>query len=66
MGHHPWFEPLGRRVATMGLCLLWLAFETWQEAGGLWFWVAAATAAYGGWDLFLSGKYGRAEPPRAS
>ena len=62
MNAHPWLEPLWRRVAVLLLCVAWLAFEALYEPGGLWFWLAAGLTAWGLWDFFLSGKYGRGTP----
>ncbi len=55
---HPWFAPLYRRVLTVAVCVVWLAFELWQQ-DTLWLLLAAAATAFGLWDLFLSGKYRR-------
>jgi len=43
MQPHPWLKPLSRRVGTTAVCVAWLAFESWQEPGSLWFWLAAGT-----------------------
>jgi hypothetical protein len=43
---HPWFRPLHRRVLTILVCVLWLAFEAWTEPGSLWFWLVFALTAY--------------------
>jgi hypothetical protein len=59
MGYHPWFEPLWRRLATVAVCVLWLAFEASYDALSLWFWLALAILILAVWDLLLSGKYGR-------
>jgi hypothetical protein len=57
MQPHPWLKPLHRRVGTTVVCVAWLGFETWQEMGGLWFWLAAGATAYAIWDFFLSDNY---------
>lgn len=57
MQPHPWLKPLGRRIGVTIACLAWLAFETWYEPGGLWFWLGLAATAYAVWDFFLSGSY---------
>jgi hypothetical protein len=62
MQPHPWLRPFYRRVLTTIVCVLWLGFETWQEAGGLWFWLALGATAYAIWDFFLSPSY-RSPPP---
>jgi hypothetical protein len=46
---HPWFRPRHRRLATLGACLAWLAFEAWTEPGSLWFWLTLGFAGYAGW-----------------
>lgn len=57
-GYHPWFEPLWRRLLTVGLCVAWLAVEgLGSRAFDLWFWIALAALLWAVWDLFLSGKY---------
>ena len=42
----PWFRPLHRRVGTLAVCLGWVAFEAWQGAGTIWFWMALGFTAY--------------------
>jgi hypothetical protein len=54
---HPWFRPLWRRVATVGVAAVWTAFEAWNEPNGMWFWLSLAITGWGAWDLLLSGKY---------
>jgi hypothetical protein len=36
-------------VATLGVCLAWLAFEAWTEPGSLWFWLILGFSGYAGW-----------------
>jgi hypothetical protein len=57
MQPHPWLKPLGRRIGTAAACALWVAFEAWYEAGGIWFWLALGATVYALWDFFLSGNY---------
>ena len=57
MQPHPWLKPLYRRVVTTLFCLAWVGFESWQELGGIWFWLALVATAYAIWDFFLSGNY---------
>ena len=62
-GYNPWFEPLGRRIAVLVVCAGWILVETlWAEFLGLWFWVATALGLWAVYDLFLTGKYGHADP----
>lgn len=61
MAAHPWFEPLGRRIAVTVICALWLVFESVYEPGSLWFWLALAACAWSLWDFFLSGHYRRSD-----
>lgn len=58
MKYNPWFEPLGRRLLTLGLALAWLALETWGGDFGLWFWLAVAATAFTVWEFFLRQRYG--------
>jgi hypothetical protein len=48
-------------VLTTLVCALWVAFETWHEPGGIFFWLMLAATAYATWDFFLSGNY--RQPP---
>jgi hypothetical protein len=61
MQPHPWLRPPDRRVLTTLVCALWVAFETWHEPGGIFFWLMLAATAYATWDFFLSGNY--RQPP---
>ncbi|HET6468380.1 MAG TPA: hypothetical protein VFG43_08395 [Geminicoccaceae bacterium] len=49
--------PLHRRIGALGVCLAWLAVESWFAPGDLWFWLALGMTGYAVWDFFLSGKY---------
>ncbi len=60
MGYHPWFEPLWRRLLTLALCVVWVAFEAGQDMSSLWFWAALALTGVGTYDFFLAGHYGKA------
>ena len=57
MDTHPWLVPLHRRIGALGVCLAWLAVESWFAPGDLWFWLALGMTGYAVWDFFLSGKY---------
>jgi hypothetical protein len=54
---HPWLRPLWRRVGLIVFCAAWVGFEAWLEPGSFWFWMFLVIAAWGAWDLLLSGKY---------
>ncbi|MFO1067766.1 MAG: hypothetical protein U1E14_04500 [Geminicoccaceae bacterium] len=54
---HPWLQPLSRRIVIVAICVVWTAFEAWNEPGGMWFWMFLAITGWGAWDLLLSGKY---------
>jgi len=62
MDPHPWLRPLWRRIALIVVCAGWVAFEAWIEPGSFWFWMFVAIAAWGVWELLLSGKYRDAVP----
>jgi hypothetical protein len=57
MEPHPWLRPVERRVGVTIACLAWVAFETYYDLGGLWFWLAFGATVYAIWDFFLSGSY---------
>lgn len=57
MKPHPWLQPRSRRIAVIVICLIWLALETWNAPGTLWFWLILCLTGYGIWDFFLSGNY---------
>ncbi len=65
MQYSPWFEPLWRRVLVIAFCCLWVLFELWYQPHGMWLWVALGLLAYGGFEFFLSGRYGKGGPPEA-
>lgn len=54
---HPWLEPAYRRVGVTLFCAIWLGFESWNEPGSLWFWLAILALGWAVWDFFLSGNY---------
>ena len=61
----PFYRPLWRRVAIVGVCLGWAAFEGWRGAFG-WAAIAAALGLYAGYHLLLTyrsggGKSGKTE-----
>ncbi len=63
MQYSPWFEPLWRRVLVTAFCCLWVLFELWYQPHGMWLWVALGLLAYGAFEFFFSGRYGKGGPP---
>ncbi len=59
MGYHPWFEPLWRRIATLAVCVIWVAFEAGRDTSSLWFWGALVLTGIAVYDFFLAGHYGK-------
>lgn len=53
LGDDPWFDPLGRRLLTLGLALAWVAVELIEGSAGLWLWASLAVAAYVVYALFV-------------
>lgn len=62
MQPHPWLEPLHRRVLTTLVCVAWVAFELWQDPGGIWLLIGLGVTGYAVWDFFLSGNYRNSKP----
>ena len=48
---HPFFRPLWRRIAIVGVCLAWAALEYFTGTQ-LWAMIALGFAAYGAWQFF--------------
>lgn len=59
LGDDPWFDPLGRRLLTLGLALAWVVVELIEGSGGLWLWAALAVTAYVVYALFIRPRPGR-------
>ena len=59
--YEPWFEPLSRRLLTLAIAVGWFLVELSTGSFDIWFWGAALVTALVGWQLFLSGRYGKAE-----
>ena len=38
-------------------CVLWTAFEAWNQPGGIWAWLFGAITIWAVWDFFLAKKY---------
>lgn len=49
---HPFFRPLWRRIAVVGICATWGAFEIWMGATG-WGVLFLGLAALCFWGLFI-------------
>ncbi len=54
---HPWLAPPYRRIGVIVFIGLWIGFESWNEPGSLWFWLALLALGWAVWDFFLSGNY---------
>ena len=50
---HPFFRPLWRRIAVVGFCAAWAAFEFAMQAP-LWGMIALAFGAYAVWQFFIN------------
>lgn len=59
LARDPWFEPLWRRLLTLGLALAWLAVELVEGAYGIWFYAALAVTAYIIVELFIRRRLAR-------
>jgi hypothetical protein len=51
---HPFYKPLWRRIAIVAVIVLWLAFEIYQDGGGLWVALAAGMLAYAVYTFFIT------------
>jgi hypothetical protein len=51
---HPFYRPLWRRVAITAVVALWLAFEIYQGASGLWVAIAAGMLVYAVYTFFIT------------
>jgi hypothetical protein len=51
---HPFFQPLWRRIAIVGLVAAWLGFEVVYTQSTLWMSVATVMLVYGIWSFFLN------------
>lgn len=51
---HPFYKPLWRRVALVGVLAGWTAFEVFYTNDGMWMAVAGALFAYATWILLIS------------
>ncbi len=53
---HPFYKPLWRRLALLGVLAGWTAFEVFYTQQPLWMLVAGALLAYAAWILLISWK----------
>ena len=51
---HPFYKPLWRRVALVGVLAGWTAFEVFYTQQPLWIMVAGALFAYTTWIFLIS------------
>jgi hypothetical protein len=51
---HPFYKPLWRRVALVGVLAAWTGFEVFYTQQPLWMLVAGALLAYAAWILLIS------------
>ncbi|MBL8909044.1 MAG: DUF3329 domain-containing protein [Rhizobiales bacterium] len=51
---HPFFQPLWRRIALVGVVAVWLGFEVLYTRDTLWISVATIMLIYGIWSFFLN------------
>ena len=52
---HPFLRPLWRRVALVGFCVAWAAWELWI-AEPMWTTIAIGMAVYAAWAFLLNYK----------
>ncbi|PTV97515.1 hypothetical protein C8J27_101631 [Rhodobacter aestuarii] len=50
---HPMFKPLVVRIAVVGFCFAWAAFEVVSTKSYMWAAIFAAAGAYAGWHLLI-------------
>ena len=53
--HHPFFEPLWRRIATVAACVGWAAVE-FAIGNNMWALLFLGIGAYAGWQFFIDWK----------
>ena len=53
---HPFYKPLWRRLALLGVLAGWTAFEVFYTQQPLWMLVAGALLAYATWILLITWK----------
>ena len=51
---HPFYKPLWRRVALVGVLAAWTAFEVFYTGQPIWIVVAGALFAYSAWIFLIS------------
>ena len=50
---HPWYQPLGRRIAVVLICAIWFGVELWSQ-NPFWYVLSGALTAFTGWKLLLA------------
>jgi hypothetical protein len=53
---HPFYKPLWRRLALVGVLAGWTAFEVFYTQQPLWMLVAGALLVYAAWILLITWK----------
>jgi hypothetical protein len=53
---HPFYKPLWRRIALVGVLAAWTAFEVFYTQQPLWIAVAGGLFVYTAWILLISWK----------
>jgi hypothetical protein len=53
---HPFYRPLGRRIAIVAVCALWLGFEVFISKSSMWMVIAGALLIYTSWTLLIAWK----------
>ena len=53
---HPFYRPLGRRIAVVAVCAAWFAFELFISHNNLFLMITAALTVYSAWVLLYRWK----------
>jgi hypothetical protein len=53
---HPFYRPLWRRIAIVGVCAAWFLFEILVSRDALFMPITAALVAYAAWVLLVGWK----------
>jgi hypothetical protein len=53
---HPFYRPLGRRIAIVVATAIWAAIETFYAGSALWSVIALATFLYSAWAFLITYK----------
>jgi hypothetical protein len=54
--HHPFYQPLWRRIAVVAVCTAWFVFELAVSHDPLFIPITGALAAYTAWVLLIAWK----------